>query len=329
MSIRIGIMSFAHMHAHAYASAANELEEITLAGVADHDQERAASAAATYGTNAFPSYEALLASNIDAVVIGSENSRHLELTRMAAQAGKHVLCEKPIATNAEDGREMIRICQEAGVQLMTAFPCRFSPAVNRLKAAVESGEIGKVLAIRGTNRGRCPFGWFVEKELSGGGAVIDHTVHVADLIRWITGAEFTNVYAEISSGIHKQEWEDTGFLTMELSNGAFATLDCSWSRPNAFPTWGDVTMAFVGEKGTLTLDMFAQHLVHYRDGERSVNWLGWGDDIDLLMVKAFAKCISEGQTVPISGEDGLRAVEVALAAYQSVATGQPANVIHA
>jgi UDP-N-acetylglucosamine 3-dehydrogenase len=328
MTVKIGIMSVAHMHAYSYAGAINELETAELAGIADHDAARAHSAAEQFNTRAFASYEDLLGADIDAVVIGSENARHAELTWMAAKAGKHVLCEKPLAIHEADGRTMIDACRAAGVQLMTAFPCRFSPVMSRLKAAVEAGQIGRILAIRGTNRGRCPFGWFTDLPLSGGGAVIDHTVHVADLMRWLTGSEVKSVYAEISNRMFHREFDDIGFLTMEFENGVFATLDSSWSRPKSFPTWGDVTLAVVGEKGTLNLDMFSQNLVLYSDKTGGTNWLPWGSNIDLLMISAFVQAVAGGQPVPVTGEDGLRAVAVALAAYRSAREGSPVAPAH-
>src|SRR5438046_2405106 len=98
MSVKVGILSFAHMHSHAYASAVKALPGAELVGIADHDGDRGRSAGAMYDAPVFDSYEALLAADIDAVVIGSENIRHAELTRMAADAGRHVLCEKPLAT---------------------------------------------------------------------------------------------------------------------------------------------------------------------------------------------------------------------------------------
>jgi UDP-N-acetylglucosamine 3-dehydrogenase len=323
MPVKLGMMSFAHMHAHSYAAAINALPGAELGCVADHDPERARSAAQTYSTKAADSYEDLLKQDVDAVVIASENIRHRELTEMAARAGKHVLCEKPLATTSADGRAMIEACRSAGVQLMTAFPCRFSPAAARLKQAVDDGQIGKVLGIRGTNRGRCPWGWFVDPAQSGGGAVIDHTVHVTDLMRWLLGTEVREVYAEISNRMYHQPFDDTGFLTMEFENGVFATLDSSWSRPNAFPTWGDVTVAVAGERGTLTMDMFAQNLVLYSDETGGTTWQNWGSNIDLLMVEAFVDSVANDKPVPITGEDGLRAAEVALAAYASVEAGKP------
>jgi predicted dehydrogenase len=325
MSVKLGMMSFAHMHAHAYAAAIKASPNATLAGIADHDAVRARQAGAQYGAPVFESYDALLAANIDAVVIASENIRHMELTRKAAAAGRHVLCEKPLATNTADGLAMIEACRAAGVQLMTAFPCRFSPAMVRLKAAVDEGKIGQVLAVRGTNRGRCPFGWFVEPALSGGGAVIDHTVHVTDLMRWLLGSEVKEVYAEISNAMNHQEFDDIGFLTMEFENGVFATLDTSWTRPKSFPTWGDVTLAVTGDKGVLSLDMFAQNLTLYSDKTGGASWQPWGSNIDDLMIEAFVHAIAGNEAVRITGEDGLRAAQVALAAYESAKQGRPVS----
>jgi UDP-N-acetylglucosamine 3-dehydrogenase len=323
MSVRIGIMSVAHMHAHAYASAINEIPEAELVGIADHDAARTADAAKQHNTRAFAGYEELLGAGLNAVVVASENVHHRRLTEMAANAGLHVLCEKPLATSPEDGDAVIAVCRNAGVQLMTAFPCRFSPAMVRLKEAVDEGRIGKVLAMRGTNRGRCPYDWFVDPKLSGGGAVIDHTVHVTDLMRWVLGKEVTEVYAEIDNRMNHQQFDDVGFLTMEFEGGVFATLDTSWSRPKSFPTWGDVTLAVVGEKGTLSLDMFAQNLTLYSDRTGGASWVPWGSNIDLLMMQAFVKSVADGARVPVTGEDGLRAAEVALAAYASAKAGKP------
>lgn len=323
MAIKVGMMSFAHLHAMSYAASLNELPTAEFVGIADHDAARAAQMAAQFGAKAFGSYEELLASDVQAVVVASENVRHRELVEMAARAGKHVLCEKPLATTLADGRAMIEACQSAGVQLMTAFPCRFSPATERLKASLEQGRIGSILAIRGTNRGRCPFDWFVDKSLSGGGAVIDHTVHVTDLIRWLTGKEVVEVYAETSNRMFHREFEDIGFLTLGLEGGLFATLDASWSRPKSFPTWGDVTMAVVGENGTLYLDLFSQNLVLYSDKTGGTTWHPWGSNVDTLMLSAFVEAVAEGKPVPITGEDGLRAAEVALAAYRSADAAEP------
>lgn len=316
--VNIGIMSFAHMHAHSYAACVAARPDTVLVGIADHDEARALKTAAHYGVPNFPSYEALLASqDIDAVIIGSENVRHPALTKMAASAGKHVLCEKPLATTVADCEAMIEACRDADVQLMTAFPCRYSPVIQRMKSALDSGEAGEVLAFRGTNRGRNPGGWFANPAESGGGATIDHTVHVVDLMRWILRDDVCEVYAEISNGIAHREFDDIGFLSMKFTRGVSGTLDASWSRPKSFPTWGDVTLEVITERGTLSLDMFSQNLVLYSERTGSVQWSNWGGNMDDGLVGGFARAVASGEPVPITGDDGLRAVEVAIAAYRS------------
>src|SRR6185312_11548988 len=200
----------------------------------------------------------------------------------------------PLATSISDGAAMIAACKSAGVQLMTAFPTRYSPIMQRMKAALDSGQPGNTLAIRGANRGRNPGGWFLRKADSGGGATMDHTVHVTDLMRWMLQDEVQEVYAEISNGIEHQEFDDVGFLSLTFHKGVFGTIDASWSRPKIFPTWGDVTLEVVCDNGVLSLDMFAQNLVLYSDKTHDVTWHNWGGNMDDGLIAAFAQAIAEG-----------------------------------
>jgi len=323
--VKVGILSAAHLHANAYAACLNALPGAEFTGVWDHDADRGRSAAAMWNTKYVEDREQLLDS-VQAVVITAENARHAELTQAAAARKCAVLCEKPLATSIADGEAMIAACREAGVPLMTAFPCRFSPVAVRLKEAVDSGQIGRVLAIKGTNRGRNPGGWFNDTALAGGGAVMDHSVHVADLIRWITGAEASSVFAEIDNAFHHADFDDCGTLFIRYDTGMFATLDPSWSRPKVWPTWGDVTMEIIGETGSVYGDLFGQHYTVYSDEANSVSEGFWGDDIDLGMVAAFVDAVENGKPVPVTGEDGLAAARVALAAYESARIGAFAPV---
>ena len=328
MTPKIGILSFAHMHAESYAHALAAHPGAVLTGIADPDAARGQAMAARFDTTYFRSEAALLDQDLDGVVVTSENIHHRRLVEESAEAGvRAILCEKPLATTAEDARAMLGVCAARGVKLATAFPCRYSPAFRRLRQQVQAGAIGDVLAIRGTNRGSMPGGWFVDRALSGGGAVIDHTVHVADLNRVLLGREVTEVYAETGSGFYHQDWEDTGFLTIGYAGGVFATLDASWSRPKTFPTWGDVTLQVVGTGGVLDLDMFAQNLVHYDDRAARVAWVAWGSGTDAGLVADFLR-LASGKEAPdlATGKDGLRALQVALAAYESAAQGQPVSI---
>lgn len=324
--VKIGMMSFAHMHAHSYAGCLKQLEDVDFVGIADDDPARAKKVAKEFGVKAFDSYESLLGTDVQGVIVCSENINHRRHVVVAAQHGKHVMCEKPLATTVEDAEAMVEVCRRAGVKLQTAFPCRFHPAFIELKKAVKSGTLGKVLAVKGTNQGQCPFGWFIDKKLSGGGAVIDHTVHVTDLLRCMSGAEPVRVYAEIDNRMFGKDFDDTGLLTIEFSNGMFATLDASWSRPKSYATWGNVKMDVTGDAGVASMDMFAQKIDAFYDKPMSYKYDYWGDNIDLGLVASFARAIGEDTPVEVTGEDGAKALAVALAAYESAKTGKPVEL---
>jgi len=319
--MKVGIISFAHMHAYSYAEEVTRLSHTELVGVYDEDEERGRKAAATFGTAFFDSYYDLL-QDVDAVIVTSENAKHEEHVVAAAQAKKHILCEKPLSTSIQSAEKMIAACEENQVFLQIAFPVRFNTSVQRAKQLVDEGKIGRILAMRGTNRGTNPGGWFVDRNLSGGGAVIDHTVHVVDIMRWFTGSEISEVYAEVDQLFSDVEIDDAGVLTFEFKNGVFATLDCSWSRNIAFPTWGDVTLEVIGTNGTLSVDAFGQNVHVYAD-DHGYKRNFWGDSADGELVNDFVTNVIENKQPTVTGFDGLKAVEVAIAAYESSDKHEP------
>ncbi len=322
--MKLGILSFAHLHAGSYAHSIQQAEGAELDFIWDENPARGQQAAASFGVPYIANLADALARDAQAIVIDSSNARHAGLAIAAAEAGKHVLCEKPLATTVEDGKAMIDACAKAGVKLMTAFPCRFHPAYEGLCEVVTSGKLGAVKAIVGTNRGSMIGDWFCVKEESGGGAVMDHTVHVVDLIRAMTGSNVAEVYAEYDEKLYTEYGiDDIGLLSMQLENGVIATLDCSWSRPPGYPTWGDVTIEVVGEAGVTKMDMFAQDLAKYPKQATKSEWVYWGDDMDFLLIQGFISAITENKEPLTSGQDGLEALKVALAAYESGARKQP------
>ena len=317
--LRVGILSTAHMHVGSYVSAFGAHPRAELVGLIDLDSERAAAFSERTGVPVFERFDELFEA-CDAVCVGSENNLHATFVEKAAAAGKHILCEKPLVGREEDAERIVRAVEDNRVILMTALPCRFSPGYARLKERVDAGEIGRVRAVCATNRGRNPGGWFLDRSLSGGGAMIDHVVHVADLLRDLLG-EPSRVQAQTGNNTYGQEWEDTAMVTIEWPDGTFATLDSSWSRPAGFKTWGDVTMTAVGEKGTIELDMFGPALgVYGADGYLSA---AYGSDLDASMVDAFVRACLDGTPVPTTMADGLQAARIALAGYRSVEAGQP------
>ena len=324
--MKVGMISFAHLHATSYALALLEMPWVEFVGIYDEDNDRAKEWASKLGVKHFEKLDDLLKTDIEAVIICSTNADHCHYTVKAAEAGKHVLVEKPIATTIEDANKMIETCKKNNVKLQIAFPVRYMPAVIEAKNIVQSGKLGRILAIKGTNHGSMPGGWFTEKDKAGGGAVMDHTVHVVDIIRWMFGFEFKEVYAEYDRLIHDIETDDCGLLTMELTNNVFATLDTSWNRPTAYPTWGDVTMTIVGTNGVLELDAYGQKFDIYNNDVKKAQWEHWGGNSDYFLVKDFLEACKNDTPVKVTGEDGLRALEVALAAYESGKKKMPVKI---
>jgi predicted dehydrogenase len=325
--IRLGIVSFAHSHNYGFSAGALTLPGVSISAVWDDDAERGKAAAEQFGTDFEADLDALLArDDIDAAIVGSENVNHAKHTIAAANAGKHVLCEKPLATTVADAQAMVEACERNGVKLQTAFPVRFIPATIALRDAVRNGAVGKPLIVTARNPGTCPHRWFVDPALSGGGAVMDHTVHVVDVLRWMFDAEVTEVYAEMDTRLYDIPVDDTGLLMMKMSNGLAVSLDTSWSRPDSWPTWGGVEIEVIGEEGVLSLDAFADVLEVAETRNGTYTWRpveGMGDS---EMVRGFVEAIRNDTPTAPSGVDGLRAVEVTLAAYASARAGKPVPV---
>ncbi|MFJ7933299.1 Gfo/Idh/MocA family protein [Sporosarcina sp. NPDC096371] len=315
--MKIGIISFAHMHALSYAGILCDHADVELSFIWDGDEARGQAMADKYDCEYIADLDEFLRSDINAVVICSENVNHKEHVVKAAKAKKHILCEKPIATEVKDAEEMIHACEEAGVILQIAYPVRFAPVMENVKSMIQDGAIGDVLAINATNNGLMPGGWFIEKELSGGGSATDHIVHIMDVIRWIFKDEVKSVYAELDTRFYDIDVEDCGMVTLELESGMIVSIDPSWSRPKTFPTWGNVVMHFVGTKGNISVDAFKQHSLYYNDHEEKIQELPWSEDMDEGLLIDFIDCVKSNGTPSISGLDGLRTLEVVKAAYQS------------
>lgn len=320
--MKIGIMSFAHMHAYSYAEALNQLPNVELVGIFDDDVSKGQEVATQFGTTHYENQAEFLAEEMDAVIICSENDRHKEMVLSAAKAKKHILCEKPIATNVEDAKSMIQACEEEGVTLQIAYPVRFSEPISKLKKMIDNGEFGEIIAFRTTNRGQSPGGWFIDQEQSGGGAVLDHTVHMLDIMRWYLGEEVIEVDAIVDSYFHDIDIDDAGLLTFKFESGIIASHDASWSRFSEYPTWGDATIEVIGTKKIAKVDAFQEHFRKFNKGPKSLEHVPFGSDMDFGLVRDFVDCVREGRQPSITGFDGLKSLEVSLAAYEASKQGK-------
>lgn len=336
--MKIGLMSFAHPHSLGYARLLSAMPGIELMASDPDYRDRAhgesggPELAAVLGVAYLDTYAELLDWKPDAVVICSENVKHRADTELAAAAGAHVLCEKPMATSLHDGEAMIAACEAAAVSLMIAFPVRFSPAFRDLKSSVDHGNLGEVLTVNGTNNGKVPTdrAWFTDKELAGGGAMTDHTVHIADMLDELFGAaRVTTVYASTNDVLHPdRDVETAGLVSLTYDNGVTAVIDCSWSRPEHYPVWGGLTMQVIGTEGILEINPFAQRVDGYSEADRAPLWLTYGTDTDALMLREFITAIREGRAPEPGAGAGYRTLQVVQAAYESVRTGVPVAVQH-
>lgn len=315
--MNIGIMSFAHIHATSYADAIKRIPSATLTAIYDTDSSRGQQASAMYDVPFFADITQFLANPIDVVLVCSENVLHKEMVIAAAKAKKHILCEKPIATTLEDAEEMIAACEENGVKLSIAYPVRYSAPIRDLKQAIDASELGDIVAIRSTNRGQNPGGWFIDEQLAGGGAVLDHTVHMVDIMRWYLNSEAVEVSAFANRYFTELDTDDAGIMTIVFENGVVASHDASWSRFPQFPTWGDVMIEVIGTKATRKVDVFNEKLNVYSKNQKSLTHLYSGNDTDFDLIVDFLKAIENEKKPLISGYDGLKSLEIALKAYAS------------
>ena len=323
--MRVAVLGLAHVHVEAYLTLLGTLPGVELIGCAERDGA-ALTTRPMGGAHLFPDVTALLAERPDAVIICSETLHHRLLVEQAAAAGAHILCEKPIATTLEDALAMQGVCRDHGVQFMTAFPMRFDPTMLQARQIVQHGQLGKVLGVVGVNHSVNPAShdaWFADPVLAGGGAVMDHVVHLADLYRWLFASDVREVYAALGRPPGSAV-ETSGLLFVTLGSGIYASIDCSWSRPPRYPRWGHLRLEIVGELGVLRADPFAEYL--NVSGPSGNAWSGFAPDANRAMLLAFLESVQYHVQPPVTWLDGYRALQVALGAYTSDAAGQPTKL---
>lgn len=325
--IRIGILSCAHVHTETYIERFLRHPGAELLGFYDADKTRGNDISTRFGLSFFASPQDLFTLKPDFVLVCSENTAHCDLVCAAAQAGIDVVCEKPLGTTKAQLETMLAACKRYGVKLMTTFPNRYIHTFLDAKRAVENGKIGRLVAVKATNKGTMPGGWFVQPELSGGGCVIDHTVHVADLLNWLTGEVPETVYAVAEKKLFPEHTcEDVAFVNFRYPCGLMVSLDSSWSRTRVFPYGRDLTLTLIGTEGTIFADYFAEHNEVYAQKAGKAQWSYYGEDKDALMIDDLIECYQTGRDFSITGQDGYNSSIVAVAAYESIRLGREVRI---
>ena len=274
--------------------------------------------------------DALLADpGVDVVYISTTNELHREQTIKAAAAGKHVLCEKPLALTLEDGRAMVDACRSAGVVMGTNHHLRNSMALRVVRDAIREGLVGQPFAARVTQaiylRPHTQT-WRINKPSAGGGVVLDIGVHCADTLRFLLDDEPCAVVAMArSTGLASQGLEDLAMAVVEFEGGVIASLHMGHNTRHA-----ETGVEIHGSEGSiLARDALTQKprggvILRTADGERELPYRY--EPIYERAVRTFNDAIWDGEGPVASGEDGLRSLAVALAIRQAMESGHRVTI---
>jgi predicted dehydrogenase/Xaa-Pro aminopeptidase/putative sterol carrier protein len=346
--VKFGIIG-AGLAFHFHSNGDRGSDSIAYTAVYDRDFENAKKMALRYQDGIMVPYETLeemLASDIDAVLVMVPHEYHVEMVVKAARAGKHVLCEKPMATTVEGCRQMIRACKDAGVKLMIAENHRFIPAHVYMHNIVRQGLIGDVLMVRayeGVNEvsGMMRSGfWKGDPIKAGGGAFMDMGAHKWAAIEYIIGSKCTKVTAAVAKqAVYLPEkGEDNAVAIAHYENGAIADVMVSFTQM----TTPYNSMEIFGTKGSIFENHDWLKPVRFcsfdeRMGDQQQKWVE--PDIEHAAYpeyytisvretdKHFAQCILENRDPEFTPEQSMNAIAANLAGYLSAIEGRPVEIL--
>lgn len=344
-TVNIGViglgMGRAHIERFRTHPAAN------VVAIADTNRSLLSERAAQFGIpKTYQEYEEMLAKeDLDVVSIATPNSLHLPMALAAFEAGCHVLCEKPMALNAEQGRQMLEAARRAGKRLMIDFSFRFAPQSLALKQQVDDGVFGDIYYARTLwlrRRGMPRFGgWFGQKALSGGGPLIDLGVHRLDLALWLMGypkpvyVTGNTVYG-VATELAKQQGklfdvEDFAAGYIQFENGATLCLEASWAshikeqelmETRLFGTKGGAHHYNVNEGYDFAVETYTEERGFFYD--RQLHAFPRQDAHNAMY--QFVEAIITDTPHRATGEEGLIVMEILDALYHSAATGHPVAI---
>jgi len=333
--IKVGVIGCGSIarYRHVPEYAANPDAE--LVALCDIVEERAKDLAATYGGVVYTDYmDVISRPDIDAISVCLPNYLHAPVSIAALKAGKHVLCEKPMATSAAEAEAMIKEAEESGKILMIGHNQRLMPPHIKAKQILDSGELGKIYSFRTTFGHAGPEGWcadknnktwFFRKKEAFVGAMGDLGVHKADLMRWLLGEEIVEVGAFVETRGKTYDdgslidVDDNAVCILKTENGIIGTLTASWTYKGS----EDNSTTIYCEKGVIKLgaDPDFEVVVDYANGQRACYKVGEiatnEKQVSSGVIDLFIKHIVNGEQPIISGEEGYKALKIVLACLES------------
>jgi predicted dehydrogenase len=331
----IGVGGISHAHRNGYLADGSE-----VVAIADSNAAGLASRAHAWGIErTYDDFRVMLADGgVDAVSICAPTSVHAPATLAAAAAGVHVLCEKPIALDLDQGRTMIEACHDAGVVLMINHQLRSHGASELAVRMLERGDLGEVTHLRL----RQAHDWagapevrpsFSTRASSGGGTLLDNGCHLMDLARYFA-ANVEEVYARTANRKFDVELEDTAHVSLRFVSGALGTVEVAWTATGweeGFWIYGTSgAIEYTNRSGTPLLRHVHRASPGTTWGETDVAEHRFaGDPPHARHVRAFLAAVRGERPVLCTGEDGLEAMRLVLAAYQSAERNAPVRVSEA
>lgn len=310
----VGAGEVGRCHGEAFAELAPEARVI---GIADIDQGRGRALAHDLGTCAFTDYRTLIELEPDLAVICLPHNLHREAGLAAAQAGVHVLMEKPLAHTLHDARAIVRGCQEYGVTLATGFVHRYRAEYQRAFELIQQGVIGEPAMVVDSFTfpgGEHVPGWVWEKEQAGGGILMYTGIHSIDRLRWLLDDEVDQVFGRTLSYSQKCGVEDGLLATLEFERGCLGSL--IETQPSFLTTgWGWDTQLY-GSRGCLSIRAGEYAELHV-DGRVERIDTGCEDDHFVRQARDVVSALRDGGEPWITGRDGLHAMEIVDAIYHS------------
>ena len=330
MSVKWGLIGASTIARQFMINAIRAQEGGTIAAVMSSNPERATAYARENGIPlAVSALDALLKSDIDAVYISTTNELHLEQALAAIAAGKHVLCEKPLALTSADARKMVSAAEAAGIVLGTNHHLRNAGAHRVMRDAIAAGRIGKPIAARVFHSVYLPDnlqGWRITRPEAGGGVVLDITVHDADTLRFVLGDDPVEVSAFTqSAGMAGSGLEDGAMCIWRFKSGLIAQ-----SHEGFTTKFAGTGFEVHGSEGSLigtncmTQKPIGDVLLRNASGEHKLELTP--ENLYVHSVTAFQNAVRGKGQPAATGEDGIRSMALALAALKSAKTGREALV---
>lgn len=277
------------------------------------------------GATICTSYEELL-SQVDVVDICTPTPLHYDMVMQAAQAGKHIICEKPLARTYAKGQAMVKACQEAGVKLLVAHVVRFFPEYVQAKATVDRGEIGQVAVIRLTRASFRPNTPWINDPAQSGGMMMDLMIHDFDYAQWV-GGDVESVFAKNVHSKHPNAAGDYGLAILKHKNGALSHIEGGWAYPKPmFRT----ALEIAGSEGLIEhpadsatpLKTYWQKRADGNEPDIAVPGSPLAEDPYTTQIKHFYEVLVNNIPMRVTPQEGLAAVQISLAAMQSAQTGR-------